>query len=184
MDHLYVDVFPIGKSRFHCHVSFGPSLFHVAGYSLYVNVGISSYIVIGMLHVFQVRISKGDHQQRSHPACEIPTIAPLLSTQIDRAASQCMIPIRRAHPYFRTNKWVILYNSARHIIYVLVICKINTNPIHFYLDMFSLFTFAFCPPRRPLIQTSASNGTSEASVLHRCVETEWMHKTEVTGTGN
>ena len=29
---------------------FDPSLFNVAGYSLYVNVGISSYIVIGMLY--------------------------------------------------------------------------------------------------------------------------------------
>ena len=156
--------------------------------SMWMRVLICIYCI---LHVFQIRISKGDHQQRSHFSVRDSNFNPsCFPRRLDRAASQCssqcVIPIGRAHLYFRTNKWVIfLYNSARHIIYinthvyVLVFCK-NQHQSHWLLS----WHFFFCPPRRPLIQTSASNGTSEASVLHRCVETEWMDKTEVTKTGN
>lgn len=100
MDHLYIDVFPIGKGRFIAmlvQTHFDPSRFNVAGYSLYVNVGISSYtyiyIVIGMRYAVCCMFFKSVKVTTSKD-----------HIRLDKAASQCMIPIRRAHPYFGTNK--------------------------------------------------------------------------------
>lgn len=65
--------------------------------------------------------------------------------RLDKAASQCMIPIRRARPYFRTNKWVILYNSARHIIQYMseLSAKSTPNPSTF------IFLLLLLPSKAP-----------------------------------
>lgn len=84
MDHLYIDVFPIGKGRFIAmlvQTHFDPSRFNVAGYSLYVNVGISSYIVIGMRYAVCCMFFKSVKVTTSKD-----------HIRLDKAASQCMIP--------------------------------------------------------------------------------------------